>query len=253
MPTRNGPQTRIPGSPKLKIGTSGWNYSHWKDIFYPSDVPRSKWLEFYVNHFDTVEVNATFYRLPKPETFDTWYRRTSENFLWAVKASKYITHTKRLRDSEEPLDRLYKAAGGLKEKLGPILLQLPPSLSFDRDLFLSFCENLDHSYRHALEVRHTSWIHDNLFQILKENNIAFCISDTAGRYPYHEAISADFLYIRLHGSQKLYASEYSEEELQEWARKILKWNMDAYIYFDNDFQGFAVKNATRLIEILTIA
>jgi uncharacterized protein YecE (DUF72 family) len=252
MPRKKGQQSHTPRSPKWRIGTSGWGYPHWKRIFYPSDVARSKWLDFYGNHFDTVEVNATFYRLPGAKTFHEWYRRTPENFLWSVKASKYLTHTKRLKDPEEPLSRLYEAAQGLKEKLGPILFQLPPSLSFDRDLFISFCESLGRSNRHVLEIRHKSWIHHSVFEILKENNIAFCISDTAGRYPYHEEITADFLYIRLHGSQKLYASEYSEAELQAWARKIRDWSMDTYAYFDNDFQGYAVENAKRLKKILSI-
>lgn len=235
---------------KWRIGTSGWNYPHWKEVFYPHNVSQSKWLEFYTDHFDTVEVNATFYRLPKPKTFEHWYERTPEGFLWAVKGNKYITHTKRLKDSKEPLDRLYNAVEGLKEKLGPILLQLPPNLSFDQDLFKNFCKNLDSSYRHVLEIRHPSWIHEQGFQILEENNMAFCLADTAGRYPYHEAVTADFLYIRLHGSKKLYASKYSERELQEWAQKIKDWDMETYLYFDNDYHGYAVRNAKRLKEIL---
>ena len=236
---------------KWRIGTSGWSYRHWKELFYPPQVAASKWLDFYAGHFDTVEVNATFYRLPKHETFDKWYQETPGNFLWAVKASKFITHTRRLKDPAEPLERLYNAAERLKEKLGPILFQLPPSLSFDRELFISFCSTLNHSYRHALEVRHPSWIDTQVFEILKEHHMAFCISDTAGRYPFHEAITADFVYIRLHGSQKLYASDYSEDELEEWGRKIRGWDTETYIYFDNDFQGFAVKNARRLKEILS--
>ena len=235
-----------------KIGTSGWSYSHWKKIFYPPNILKSKWLDFYSEHFDTVEVNATFYRLPNPKTFDNWYQKTPDNFIWAVKGSKFITHTKRLKEPKEPLIRLYSAVERLKEKLGVILFQVPPSLSFNRELFLPFCENLDHTYNHALEIRHPSWIDSHVFEILKENNIAFCLSDTAGRYPYHEVITADFLYIRLHGSKKLYASEYSEEELQGWAKKIRNWNMPAHIYFDNDAKGFAIKNAKRLKEILSI-
>ncbi len=237
---------------RYRIGTSGWNYRHWKELFYPPNIHVSKWLDFYASHFDTVEVNATFYRLPKPATFDRWYQNTPEGFLWAVKASKYITHAKRLQDSEEPLQRLYNAAKRLKEKLGPILFQLPPTLSFDRDLFVSFCGNLDQSCKHVLEVRHPSWIDEGVFGLLKDNNIAFCLSDTAGRYPYHEVVTADFLYVRLHGSKKLYASEYSEEELQAWALKVKKWGINTYLYFDNDYSGFAIRNASRLEEILTI-
>jgi uncharacterized protein YecE (DUF72 family) len=235
---------------KWRIGTSGWNYRHWKGIFYPSKVAVSKWLDFYATYFNTVEVNATFYRLPKPEVFDNWYEKTPANFLWAIKASKFITHTKRLNDSKEPLKRLYNSVDRLKEKQGPVLFQLPPSLCFDKKRFIDFCENLKRTHQHVLEIRHPSWIDTRVFEILKQYNIAFCISDTAGRYPYCEGITADFLYIRLHGSRKLYASEYSEEELKSWAKKIKNWAMKTYVYFDNDVKGFAVKNAKRLKEIL---
>jgi uncharacterized protein YecE (DUF72 family) len=235
---------------KIRIGTSGWTYSHWKHVFYPLACPKSRWLEYYTEHFDTVELNATFYRLPKATTFEGWGRRTPDLFLWAVKASKYITHTKRLREPAEPLERFYSVTSALGEKLGPILFQLPPSLSFDEERFTGFCGCLSPSRRHALEVRHPSWISDRLFAILKAHNMAFCISDTAGRYPFHERVTADFIYIRLHGSKKLYASDYSEQELQAWAQKIRKWEKDTYLYFDNDFEGYAVKNAKRMKEIL---
>lgn len=234
----------------LRIGTSGWNYDHWKEKFYPSDVAKTRWLEHYSDHFDTVEVNATFYRLPKANTFENWYERTPENFQWAVKGSKFITHTKRLTEAREPLDRLYQSVQILREKTGPILFQLPPSLTFEKARFQAFCKELRPGLRHTLEVRHASWIDERVFKILKENNIALCISDTAGRYPYCEAVTADFIYVRLHGSKQLYASEYSEHELQEWAKKIRTWNRDTYIYFDNDHEAYAVKNAGRLKQIL---
>jgi uncharacterized protein YecE (DUF72 family) len=237
-------------TPKIRIGTSGWSYPHWKGLFYPQDCRQSQWLEFYAEHFDTIELNATFYRLPKLKTFENWRLRTPDDFLWAVKANKYMTHTKRLKEPHEPLERFYEAASGLKEKLGPILFQLPPSLSFDEETFRPFCQSLNQSLRHALEVRHPSWINDRLLAILKEHNVAFCIADTAGRYPYHEAVTSDFVYIRLHGSEKLYASDYSEEELRVWAKKIKEWDKETYLYFDNDFGGYAVKNAQRLKEIL---
>jgi len=238
---------------EIRIGTSGWNYQHWKEIFYPADCAKSKWLEYYTEHFDTVELNATFYRLPQLKTFENWKTRTPDHFLWALKANKYITHIKQLKEPQEPLERFYTAASGLKEKLGPILFQLPPSLSFDEKEFENFCQFLNPSQRHTLEVRHPSWISDRLFVILKKHNIAFCIADTAGRYPYHEVVTSDFVYIRLHGSKKLYASEYSEKELQAWAKKIKEWGKDTYLYFDNDFEGYAVKNAKRLKEILGLS
>lgn len=240
-------------SAQYKIGTSGWNYKHWRDVFYPPKLSASKWLAFYSQHFETVELNATFYRLPKPETFEKWYEKTPDFFIWSVKASKYITHTKRLKDCEEPVHRFYGVAGLLKDKLGPLLLQLPPNMAFEEDRFIGFCKNLDPSFKHVLEIRHPSWVDPIVFNILQEHNIAFCLSDTAGRYPYHEEITADFIYIRLHGSRKLYQSEYSEDELKEWGRKIRTWNRQTYVYFDNDFEGFAVQNAQRLKDILTFS
>ena len=235
---------------EIRIGTSGWTYPHWVRLFYPVDWPKSRWLEYYIEHFDTVELNASFYRLPLFKTFENWKARTPDRFIWALKANKYITHIKRLKEPEEPLERFYAAASGLKEKLGPILFQLPPSMRFETERFKGFCRCLDSSQRHALEVRHPSWISDELFSLLEQYNIAFCIADTAGRYPYHEVVTADFVYVRLHGSTKLYASNYSEEELQMWARKIEGWGKDTYLYFDNDFGGYAVRNAIRLKEIL---
>ncbi len=231
---------------QLRIGTSGWIYKHWKGLFYPGDLAQKSWLEFYARHFDTVEINATFYRLPKPSTFESWYNRTPEGFLWAVKASKFITHTKRLKGCEEPIQRFYNSVEPLREKLGPLLFQLPPSLTFDESLFKEFCSLLKTSFTHALEVRHKSWIQERAFQIMSDYNIAFCISDTAGRYPFHEIITADFIYIRLHGSQKLYASLYTKDEIKQWAEKIIKWDKPTFVYFDNDFEGYAIQNAREL-------
>jgi len=237
--------------PEIRIGTSGWNYPHWKGLFYPTDHQKTKWLEFYSLGFNTVEVNATFYRLPQKKTFRDWRLRTPDHFLWAVKGNRYITHIKRLCKVEEGLERFYDAVSVLGDKLGPILFQLPPSLSFDEELFKRSCLSLKPEHRHALEVRHPSWIDGRFFHMLDENNIAFCISDTAGRYPYSEAITSDFIYIRLHGSKKLYASEYSAMELNAWAEKICNWNRDTFVYFDNDFEAYAVRNAARLKEILS--
>lgn len=240
-------------SPQIHIGTSGWNYRHWSEVFYPKDCPKTKWLEFYAGRFSTVELNASFYRLPKAQTFENWRKRTPINFFWAVKASRYITHIKRIKDVEEPLEKFLNSAELLKEKLGPILFQLPPSLSFDEAVLNTFCQQLKRNHIYALEVRHPGWAQERAIDILKKHNIALCISDTAGRYPYIEEDTATFLYIRLHGSKKLYASEYSEEELQAYAQKIRAWSKDTYLYFDNDFGGYAVKNAKRLKEILGLS
>jgi uncharacterized protein YecE (DUF72 family) len=234
----------------IRIGTSGWTYKHWEGIFYPAELPKSKWLEHYCRHFDTVELNASFYRLPKRETFENWKARTPDNFLWSVKGSKFITHTRKLENPSEPLDRLYTATAGLEEKLGVLLFQLPPSLAYNEKILRAFCKTLNPRVRHAIEVRHSSWMNDQAFSLLSEFNIALCMADTAGRYPSCEAMTSDFVYIRLHGSQKLYASEYSEEELRSWAEKVDGWNRDTFIFFDNDFEGHAVHNAGRLKELL---
>jgi uncharacterized protein YecE (DUF72 family) len=240
-------------SARIYIGTSGWTYNHWIKVFYPPDCPKAKWLEFYAAHFRAVELNASFYRLPKAQTFVNWRKRTPDDFLWALKASRYITHVRRLTEVAEPLERLYHAVEGLKEKLGPILFQLPPSLRFHEEVFGHFCSNLKKDRLHALEVRHASWEHQKAIDMLRDHNIALCASDTAGRYPYIEEDTASFIYIRLHGSQQLYASEYSEVELQAYAQKIRQWAKDTYLYFDNDYHGYAVKNARRMQEIIGLS
>jgi len=240
-------------NPQIYIGTSGWIYDHWSEVFYPKDCPKTKWLEFYARHYGTVELNASFYRLPKPRTFENWRTRTPDTFLWTVKANRYITHIKRIKDVEEPLERFYSSVELLKEKLGPILFQLPPNLSFDEAVLSNFCQHLKGDHLYTLEVRHPSWAQKRVVEILKDNNIALCISDTAGRYPYIEEDTATFFYVRLHGSRKLYGSEYSEKELRTFARKIRDWSKDTYLYFDNDYRGYAIKNAKRLREILGLS
>jgi len=237
--------------PDIKIGTSGWTYPHWKGPFYPEKHSKSRWLEYYTGHFDTVELNATFYRLPKTETFEKWRQRTPASFLWSLKASRYLTHVRRLKNPGEPLNRFYNAIKGLGTRLGPILFQLPPGLNFDPDLLQNFIDHLDTSRSHAIEVRHASWLNDIFFHNLETHNIAFCISDTAGRFPYSETVTADFVYIRLHGSKILYRSLYTEEELAIWAEKIKGWKRKTFVYFDNDFECYAVHNARRLKELLS--
>ncbi|MBC7358459.1 MAG: DUF72 domain-containing protein [Desulfacinum sp.] len=235
---------------RVRIGTSGWIYKHWQKRFYPAGVPQRKWLEYYAQIFDTVELNATFYRLPSENTFEGWRLRTPEGFLWAVKAPRTITHHRRLKDAAGDLERFLSRCALLGPKLGPVLFQLPPSLPYDAQLFSHFAGLLHGVNQAVVEVRHPSWLNDGFFQQLRTHGIAFCLSDTAGRYPYAEVITASFVYIRLHGSRTLYASCYSEEELRRWAEKILGWQRAAYVYFDNDFEAYAPANARRLRQIL---
>ncbi|MCX7988240.1 MAG: DUF72 domain-containing protein [Thermodesulfovibrio sp.] len=237
---------------KFFVGTSGWQYGHWKGIFYPPDLKYSEWLQFYSKNFLTVEINVTFYRDVRSSTFQQWYSKVNRDFIFSLKMTRNITHFKRLRIDKETIDRFIERVSFLREKLGVILIQLPPSLKFDESLINEFCQFLDKKYSYAIEVRNKTFINDNFFIILQRENIAFCIADSAGRYPYYEAITADFVYIRLHGSQRLYASEYTDEELLEWAKKLKNWNRLSYIYFDNDYMGYAIKNALKLKKLLTL-
>lgn len=241
----------IQGRLNYYIGTSGWQYGHWKGIFYPEELKYSEWLPYYCRYFSTVEINVTFYRDVRPSTFQKWYTLTPEDFLFSVKLSRQITHFKRLKVNKDLVISFIEKYATLREKLGIILIQLPPGLKFDSKLVDDFISLLDKTYKYTIEVRNKTFINDNFFSILKQNNIAFCIADSAGRFPYYEAITADFVYVRLHGSQRLYASEYTDEELRMWAQKLKIWNKPAYIYFDNDFLGYAVKNALRLKELVT--
>ncbi len=234
------------------IGTSGFSYSHWKGIFYPEDLPSSKFLEFYAENFDTVEMNSTFYHTPRDTTIQNWVKKTPVNFVFSVKASKFITHIKRLKDAKESVEKFLQKAELFGDKLGVILFQLPPSLKKDTALLSEFIEDLDKSKKYTIEFRHKSWLSDEVYDILKKNNIAFCISDTP-RYPYAEVITANFSYVRLHGHTQLYASEYTQEQLEHYAEFIMRNNkkgISFYVYFDNDFYGHAVKNARELKDLV---
>jgi uncharacterized protein YecE (DUF72 family) len=233
------------------IGTSGWQYKHWKDVFYPQGLKNTDWLSFYAQRFDTLEVNVTFYRDVKPSTYEKWYNTVPEDFLFSVKMSKFITHIKRLKVDGNSVNRFTENVHGLKEKLGVVLIQLPPAIKFDQSLIRDFFSLLDKKLCYTVEARHKSFINDKFFSILEENGVAWCIADSAGRYPYHETVTASFVYIRLHGSRRLYASDYSDNELKAWKDKILSWNRNFFVYFDNDFDGYAVKNAQKLQQLFS--
>lgn len=235
---------------KYYIGTSGWQYGHWKGVFYPEKLKYSEWLSYYCKHLSTVEVNVTFYRDVRTSTFQKWYCLSPDKFLFSLKLSRQVTHFKKLKVDKILIDSFIEKYSTLKEKLAVILIQLPPSLKFDKSLIHDFSSMLNKNYKYSIEVRNKTFIDDSFFELLKQNNIAFCIADSAGRFPYYEAITVDFVYIRLHGSQRLYASEYTDEELMQWANKIKKWDKITYVYFDNDYMGYAVKNALRLKELL---
>ncbi len=237
---------------KYYIGTSGWVYPHWRDVFYPPKLPQSKWLEFYTGHFSTVELNNSFYRLPSEQTFSNWRATSPEGFRYAVKVSRFITHIKRLKDVAEPIETFLQRARHLNEKLGPLLYQLPPNMHRNDERLESFLQLLPKGLRHVIEFRHQSWLDEEVFDILRRHNIGFCVFDMPG-LPCPLLTTADFAYIRFHGSTGLYFSRYSDEELEEWARRISRLAKDldtVYIYFNNDAEGFAIKNAQTMAERL---
>ncbi len=239
-------------SSKYYIGTSGWHYDHWRDRFYPEKLPKAEWLEFYAGHFTTVELNNSFYRLPSEAAFTNWYNSSPPDFTFAVKVSRFITHIKRLKNSEEAVDNFITRAKILKEKLGPLLYQLPPNMHRNDEVLASFLSNLPRGMKHVLEFRHESWIEEKVFEILRRYTVGLCVFDMPSfRCPL--VATADFAYIRFHGSSSLYSSCYPDEELADWAKRLadLAANLKAvYIYFNNDAEGFAIRNAVTLRDFL---
>ena len=246
----------IPDLSQLYIGTSGWSYKHWSEVFYPVELKSIKYLEYYTTHFECVELNASFYYPPQEATVKGWMDRTPDHFIFCPKMSRYITHLRRLKDTGGSMESFFKIFEGLKSKLGPFLVQLPPGFKYDMTLAKDFFTGLTEHYgdlRFAVEVRHKSWISDNFFSLLEQFGIAFVIADSGSRFPYYEAITADFLYMRFHGHEKLYASDYPEWELKEYAAKIASWlekEKAVYAFFNNDYGGYAVKNAKKLKELI---
>jgi uncharacterized protein YecE (DUF72 family) len=235
-------------SVKYYIGCSGWHYAHWRGLYYPKELPKSKWLQFYSRQFSTVEVNNSFYKLPSEKAFTTWRESTPDNFFFAVKASRFITHIKRLKNLGSAVENFLSRADLLREKLGPLLYQLPPNMKRDDELLQNFLSSLPLKYRHVVEFRHESWIDDAVFDILRRHNVGLCVFDMPG-FSCPLIATSDFAYVRFHGSKGLYSSCYSDEELSQWARKIAGLGKDvktSYIYFNNDAETFAVKNAITL-------
>ncbi|MFH1288816.1 MAG: DUF72 domain-containing protein [bacterium] len=237
------------------IGTSGYSYPHWKGVFYPTDLSSNKWLEFYARHFNVVELNVTFYRLPSKKSFENWYNKTPKNFKFVIKGSRFITHVKKLNECREPLETFFDNASGLKEKLLCVLWQLPPSFKFNLerlDNFLKLIKNKRFPCLHSFEFRNDSWFNEETYSLLKENNTSLCIADSPV-FPRYEELTSSFIYLRLHGGKILYGSEYAEDELNSWADKTTEWLKDKKLFlafFNNDSYGFAVKNALKFKETL---
>jgi uncharacterized protein YecE (DUF72 family) len=270
-------------APRARIGISGWTYPPWRNVFYPPGLRQADELSFASREFPTIEINGSFYSLMRPESYRAWYAAVPQDFVFAVKGGRFITHMLRLRGAKTALANFF--ASGLlclREKLGPILWQLPPTLAFDPDVLRRFCDLLPRTtagleglarqhdarlagrsvveapgghlpVRHTFEVRHPSFADARYIELLREYGIASCVADSAGLYPVIEDVTADFAYARLHGKKRLYVSGYSPADLAPWATRVRRWlqNGDVFVYFDNDVKvraPYDARNLTRLLE-----
>ncbi len=236
------------------IGTSGWIYQHWRGVFYPTELSQKDWFQHYARHFATVEINYSFYRLPSEDAFDQWRQQAPPGFVYALKANRYLSHVKRLKDAEEPLERFLTRARRLGDCLGPILYQLPPGWNVNLERLEAFARLLPADLIHVFEFRDPSWLIEPVFDLLSRHNLAFCIMSMPGiQCPV--LATSKVVYVRMHGSRILYGSRYSRSELAEWAsylQHFLAEGRDVYVYFNNDALGFAVENAVELREMLEV-
>lgn len=227
-------------------------YKHWKGIFYPERLPQKDWFAFYAHHFDTVEINFTFYRLPPKKTFQSWNQRAPKGFVFAVKGSQYVTHRKRLLEPDEHVGLFFERAIGLKDHIGPILWQLPPTFRRDDDRLRAFLEVLPKEYMHTLEFRHDSWKAPTVYDLLTSYKVALCIPDSAGR-PGELRLTTDWTYLRFHQGRGE-GGNYTPCQLDAWAEtcdRCLASGVDLWAYFNNDPFGHAVSNGRQLRERLT--
>lgn len=235
----------------IQIGTSGWVYPHWHEIFYPLEIKKKDWFSYYAGQFSTVEINNTFYRLPSETAFDKWCDQAPPGFIYAVKASRYLTHLKKLKDPEQPLALFFERATRLGEALGPILYQLPPRWKVNLDRLESFLKALPKPCCHVFEFRDSSWLIDDVFQMLKHYEISFCIHDMPPlQVPW--PVTASPVYIRLHGDAN-HAGNYQHAYLESLAGRINDWHdkgLDVFVYFNNDVFGHAINNARTLNQLL---
>ena len=243
---------------RVWIGTSGWTYSSWRGTFYPEDLPSRRYLEFYAKEFPTTEVNYSFYHLPRPQTYANWAGQVPHGFVFAVKASRLITHTKRLLQVEEAWRAFVQSALTLGSYLGPILLQFPPGFRKDQDRLVEFLKEVEEAdsnlarLRLVFEFRHESWFTDEIYRLLTRHGAALCIADSSN-YPRKDVLTTDFTYVRFHGRAQLFASSYSQAELAEEARKIKRYlrdKVEVFVYFNNDAGGHAINNARTLRTLL---
>lgn len=234
------------------IGTSGWRYDHWIGPVYPEALAEDEFLPYYAQSLDSVEINSTFYGLPSRDTIAGWRDAAPADFTFAVKASRYITHMKKLKDPADSLGRLFDVIEPMAPKLGPILFQLPPRWRANPGRLADFLDALPGGKRYAFEFRDETWHNDEVRAILRDANAAFCIFELAGRKS-PAMVTADFAYVRLHGPDGAYQGRYDDRTLEAWAERILDWSadgVDAHCYFDNDEAGYAFANAVRLSELV---
>ena len=236
----------------IHIGTSGWHYQHWKGPFYPEELSDKFLFKHYIKFFHTAEINNTFYQVPEQKTFAHWRDSAPDGFLFSIKASRYITHMKKLKDPDEPISNFISGVTALDEKLGPILFQLPPKWNFNLERLKSFLNALPRGYKYAFEFRDPSWFGNQTEEALAEKGAAFCIYDFEQRQS-PRSVTADFIYIRLHGPDGAYKGRYEDKALSDWAEAFSSWTdsgKEIFCYFDNDEKGYAAQNALKLKELL---
>ncbi len=238
---------------KWFIGCSGFHYKDWKETFYPKDLPQRKWFEHYSQHFNTLELNVTFYRFPQLSFLENWYDKSPDDFKFAVKAPRAITHYKKFNEVGDMLTDFYDTISkGLKEKLGPVLFQLPPSVHFSEELLERIIKSLDSKFLNVLEFRHESWWQDSVYEELARHNISFS-GMSHPKLPKGVVMNTPQLYYRFHGAEKLYASNYSDEELEDFVQQVKGSHKikEVYVYFNNTDKAYAVGNAKTLVNFIS--
>jgi uncharacterized protein YecE (DUF72 family) len=241
----------MPPKSRLHIGCSGWSYQDWVGKFYPADLKQGEWLAYYAQHFNTVEVNMSFYRFPFKNMLKGWYNRTPRNFRFTLKANRLITHIKKLKGTEKLLTSFYALADLLEEKLACILFQMPPSLRKDKDMktLEGFLKSLSSDHNNVIEFRHKSWFCREVYDLLCVHNAIFCIL-SAPELPSDPITTGKMAYVRLHGADSWYNYDYGEDELKDWARQIKRLKRECFAYFNNDVNAYAPSNALRLQTML---
>jgi uncharacterized protein YecE (DUF72 family) len=240
----------------IHIGTSGWSYKHWRQLYYPEKLAASKWLNYYAETFHSTEINGSFYRLPGTETVMKWMQQVPADFLFCPKMSRYLTHAKKLREPEEPLERFFGVFAPMQQMLGPVLVQLPHMLAFHAytaDYFFNLIKEKYSAYEFVLEVRHPSWLEKESILLLTQYKIGLVISQSEGKFPYSEIVTSKNVYVRFHGPAALYASPYPDQLLKSYAAKFKRWekqNCAVWAYFNNDIGGYAVEDAKRLMQMV---